>query len=76
MWQLAERMDCSLPMIFISGMEEIQQLPKKKIDKGDLGTVYYTKASWVRRRGIRDGDVSPIVKCRAVVRSLILEPIC
>lgn len=30
MWQLAERMDCSLPMIFISGMEEIQQLPKKK----------------------------------------------
>ncbi len=52
MWQLAEKNGLLLTYDFHFRHGRNTAIAKEKIDKGDLGTVYYTKASWVRIIGI------------------------
>ena len=52
MWQLAKKRNLMLTYDFHFRHGTNTAIARKKIAAGELGDVYYTKASWVRRRGI------------------------
>ncbi len=52
MVEAAMQANCVLEVVFNHRMRGDIQLLKRYVDEGKLGTIYYAKAYWMRRRGI------------------------